>query len=418
MITGMPIGRRCPLALGTYTRLTGRARQGSDWWCIKFTSSVFSSEVETALLSIPAVRRPALTSVTRLTLTSVLAKLRSNTGGPTARCLPCGRSFSADPRSEPRGHLSMHVALQWLCRGSGEGARVDGLVAGDADDERLPAHLGHALRPRGLRASRPGEIGELADLVGFHGRVLLAPLAPARAEPGDQLLAGGSRDRRAVIEDRLLLPFQRDAAEPGDQRLPARPLGDGLEAVPLPVRGVRRGLVLAGHVRHPGAVLGGQRLQHGGLRGPFEPVQLPHVAGEQVVLNDSPVLGTVGADDERVIEVQQPGAALGFTVLEVRGAFRLDHRRGHTEPDRPVNARAGFAVPDGDLVAEESRSAGPGVREQGFVLVEFQPEIVTQERRESALDFLCFGFRPGEPEEGIVGIPDVSQPPVARVVRI
>ena len=77
MITGMPIGRRCPLALGTYTRLTGRARQGSDWWCIKFTSSVFSSEVETVLLSIPAVSRPALTSVTRLTLTSVLAKLRS-----------------------------------------------------------------------------------------------------------------------------------------------------------------------------------------------------------------------------------------------------------------------------------------------------------------------------------------------------
>src|SRR5947207_13672975 len=77
MITGMPIGRRCPLALGTYTRLTGRARQGADWLCIKFTSSVFSSEVETVLLSIPAVSRPALTSVTRLTLTSVLAKLRS-----------------------------------------------------------------------------------------------------------------------------------------------------------------------------------------------------------------------------------------------------------------------------------------------------------------------------------------------------
>ena len=50
--------------------------------------------------------------------------------------------------------------------------------------------------------------------------------------------------------------------------------------------------------------------------------------------------------------------------------------------------RAGPAVLDGDLVAEEGRSAGPGVREQGLVLVEFQPEIVTQERREAALDFL------------------------------
>src|SRR5207247_1256896 len=82
--------------------------------------------------------------------------------------------------------------------------------------------------------------------------VQLAPLAPALAEPGDQLLAGGCRDCRAVIDDRPLLPVQRYSAEPGDQRLPARPLGDGLEAVPLPVRSVRRGLVLAGHVRHPG----------------------------------------------------------------------------------------------------------------------------------------------------------------------
>jgi hypothetical protein len=75
-------------------------------------------------------------------------------------------------------------------------------------------------------------------------------------------------------------------------------------------------------------------------------------------------------------------------------------------------------VLDGDLVAEEGRSAGPGVREQGFVLVEFQPEIVMQERREAALDFLCFGFWSGEPEEGIVGIPDIPQPPVARIMGI
>ena len=73
---------------------------------------------------------------------------------------------------------------------------------------------------------------------------------------------------------------------------------------------------------------------------------------------------------------------------------------------------------DGDLVAEEGRRAGPGVREQGLVLVEFQPEIVTQERREAGPDFLCFGFRPGEPEEGIVGIPDIPQPPVAWITGI
>jgi len=38
-------------------------------------------------------------------------------------------------------------------------------------------------------------------------------------------------------------------------------------------------------------------------------------------------------------------------------------------------------VLDGDLVAEEGRRLGAGVRDQGLVLVEFQLEVVMQERR-------------------------------------
>ena len=38
--------------------------------------------------------------------------LRNNTGRPVARCLSCGRPFSTGPRSEPRGPVSEHVALQ------------------------------------------------------------------------------------------------------------------------------------------------------------------------------------------------------------------------------------------------------------------------------------------------------------------
>jgi excinuclease ABC subunit A len=55
---------------------------------------------------------------------------------------------------------------------------VDGLVAGRADHEGLPAHGGHEVRPRGLRSSWPGEVGKLADLVDFHHGALFAPLAP------------------------------------------------------------------------------------------------------------------------------------------------------------------------------------------------------------------------------------------------
>jgi hypothetical protein len=50
--------------------------------------SAFSQLASTTLPSTPAVRRPALTSVTRRTLTSALLSERSNTGRPAARCLP------------------------------------------------------------------------------------------------------------------------------------------------------------------------------------------------------------------------------------------------------------------------------------------------------------------------------------------
>jgi hypothetical protein len=121
---------------------------------------------------------------------------------------------------------------------------VDGLVAGGADNERLPAHLGHESCPRGLWASRSGEVSEFADLMNFHVRVSLAPFAPARVEPGDQFLAGGGRDCRAVVEDCFLLSFQRDATEPCDQWFPACPLDGGLKTRALPVGGVDFGLVL------------------------------------------------------------------------------------------------------------------------------------------------------------------------------
>src|SRR5438132_860044 len=100
-----------------------------------------------------------------------------------------------------------------------------------ADEERLAPHACHQAGPLRLRRSRRAEVGQLADLVRLHRAALLAPLAPAAQEPGDQLLAaGGGRDRQAVIKDRLLVPFERDAAEPRHQWLPARPLGTGLEA--------------------------------------------------------------------------------------------------------------------------------------------------------------------------------------------
>jgi len=56
--------------------------------CTRTATSILAGAVSATSPSIPAVLRPALRCVARRTLTSVQARLRSNTGRPAARCLP------------------------------------------------------------------------------------------------------------------------------------------------------------------------------------------------------------------------------------------------------------------------------------------------------------------------------------------
>ena len=89
-----------------------------------------------------------------------------------------------------------------LCRVR-DGVRVDLVVAGGADDERLAPHFRHEGGPRGLARSRLPEFLEAGDLVDCHRGAGLAELAFPFAEPSDQLLAGiGCRGGRGVADDR------------------------------------------------------------------------------------------------------------------------------------------------------------------------------------------------------------------------
>ena len=63
--------------------------------------------------------------------------------------------------------------------------RVDGVVAGLADDKGLPPPLCQMFRPRGSWLPQLAEVGELADLVHVHLARVPADLAPVRQEPGD-----------------------------------------------------------------------------------------------------------------------------------------------------------------------------------------------------------------------------------------
>ena len=76
-MTGMPSGRRRPLAFGTYTRLTGRGVHDPDRCCTQSASAAFWEASSAVLPSTPAVSRPALISVTRRTLIRAFARERS-----------------------------------------------------------------------------------------------------------------------------------------------------------------------------------------------------------------------------------------------------------------------------------------------------------------------------------------------------
>ena len=146
-----------------------------------------------------------------------------------------------------------------------------------------------------------------------------------------------------------------------------------------------------------------------GLPHPTQSFESPDVGGEQVVLDDAPVFGPVGVDDVVVVEVLQGTAMRGFAAPQVGGAFGRDHIARHAQRDHPVGrpAAAGdsaVGLLDGDLVAEEPRGPGAGVRDQRLFARQFQPEVVAQERRQLILDSFGFGLGSGEPEELIVGL--------------
>ena len=310
-----------------------------------------------------------------------------------------------------------------LCRVR-DGARVDVLVAGSADDERLAPHACHERGPRGLARPWLAEAGELGDVVYRHGRAVLAQLAPPFAEPVDQLPAGrGCRDRGGVTDDRAPVALEGYPAESRNQIRLALPPSPGLKAGPGAVIGDDLRLVAGGHLGDGGLMLGAQGLQHGRLGVPAQPVQPPDVLGKQVVVRDTPVFGPVGCHDVVVGQVLQDAPVPGFSPAPVPGALGRDHVPGHAQRDPAVDRPAAVGdlragVLDGDLVAEEPRRASAGVGDQCFSGVQFQREGFPQELRQFRLDLLGLGPRPDESQQMVICVPDVKEPPVAGVHRV
>ena len=128
---------------------------------------------------------------------------------------------------------------------------MDILMAPVAYDQGLAAARSHPLDPEGSRsAPRLVQIGETADVVDLERSCLgAAVLAFLREEALDDLAANAAVDRwRAVAQDRVFLPCQRNAAEHGHEWLLVL-VGEGAEGsqherqfeMPSTCRGARSG---------------------------------------------------------------------------------------------------------------------------------------------------------------------------------
>jgi hypothetical protein len=122
---------------------------------------------------------------------------------------------------------------------------VDVVVARRADHEGFAPPFCHEPGPGWLAVSGACEVGEPGDVVHLHLAAVLAQLAPVPQEPGNDFLAGVNAPAgSAVGDDRGLLPFEGDAAEPCDQGfLVSLADADGLEAGARPGRGLDDSLV-------------------------------------------------------------------------------------------------------------------------------------------------------------------------------
>jgi hypothetical protein len=135
-----------------------------------------------------------------------------------------------------------------------------------------------------------------------------------------------------------------------------------------------------------------------------ETAQAEHVLGQEVVLDETGVLGLVLRDDGEIVVVKQHSALRWFPFAHVERASLPDDGPGHEQPDRSVDRPAiagdlGVGVLGADLVAEEARRPAGSVRDQRLGLRQLQLEFLAQERRDLRLDVLGLVLWAGEPQQ-------------------
>src|SRR5258708_7723355 len=78
----------------------------------------------------------------------------------------------------------------------------------------------------------------------------------------------------------------------------------------------------------------------------------------------------------------------------------------------------GIRLEGGNFVSEKAGSAGSCMGDERFLLGKVELEFFSQERGNPLFDLLCFCFWPGECERKIIGVADIFEPSIVRIVGV
>ena len=181
---------------------------------------------------------------------------------------------------------------------------------------------------------------------------------------------------RLIVEDDLLLPPKLEAAKPCDHWFLS--VVSGVSGVPHLARAVgrfHRRPVLPVDLARAGSVCIRAGQDQGERHAAVDPSEAVDVGGQQGVLDEAPVLGLVLRHKAVICIIEASCPMDCLAAPQVRGAFRSDDCIGNLQSGYAVAAASVLGttllvvgVLLDNLVAEEARGLGPGVRDQRLLV--------------------------------------------------
>src|SRR5579864_4055004 len=152
------------------------------------------------------------------------------------------------------------------------------------------------------------------------------------------------------------------------------------------------------------------------------------VVGVSIIIDDPPIFELIGGDDRVIALMKQFSPMNGFASLLVALAFFRHDGSWNTQSHFAVNtstpvaglcpALLGIALHRSDFVSQKMGGFASRVSDERLLFGETQAQFLAQKRSHLPLDVLCLLLWPREGEAESVGLADVFEPPVVRLLRI